>query len=285
MIKAGGAGSKPDDIAKANEGVSQPLSDFLKDIGGAVFALNTIVVGLDAVENGHEKPDSLDISWLPTDRVIAARKARKFALESILVRASEAFNQYVMAVSRLSRFTALRDKWTGNTSVAEKISEISTDVIGPDYLTSSVVLLVHWRNRVVHRTSKAALRKDERRLLRKNEEEILKHYKRLSVDCLLCHFQEGRPTLKDISTLIAMSVNLARRIDEVTYRDLGKDDLDAWLDYYEIHSALEKIRLETAPEKLDASIRRMFAAQAPQLLKAYTRYYELDRPSAPDESS
>jgi hypothetical protein len=68
---------------------SQPLSMLLADVGDAVASLNTVVVGLDAVEMGHEKPDSLDISWGPDNRRAAARKARKFVVEAVLVRVFE----------------------------------------------------------------------------------------------------------------------------------------------------------------------------------------------------
>ena len=76
MIKAGRAGSSPD--GTASDWQSQPLSALLADVGEAVANLNTAVVGLDAVEKGHERPENLDISWSPGDRQAASRKARKF---------------------------------------------------------------------------------------------------------------------------------------------------------------------------------------------------------------
>jgi hypothetical protein len=54
----------------------------MRDVGEAVANLNTVAVGLDAVEKGHKKSETLNISWDPGDRIAAARKARKFVLAS-----------------------------------------------------------------------------------------------------------------------------------------------------------------------------------------------------------
>lgn len=102
MIKAGRAGSSPD--GTTSNWQSQPLSALLVEIGEAVANLNTAVVGLDAVEKGHDKPESLDISWSPADRQAASRKARKFIVEAVLVRVFEALRQHTVVISRLPRF-------------------------------------------------------------------------------------------------------------------------------------------------------------------------------------
>jgi hypothetical protein len=93
------------------------------------------------------------------------------------------------------------------------------------------------------------------------------------VDRLLCHFEEKRPTLKDISSLIAMSINLARQIDEALYKDLSKADLEAWMIHYGLPDALKKVKAETAPEKLGEAIGRTFKALAPQLLAPYLAHF------------
>jgi hypothetical protein len=163
---------------------------------------------LDAVENGYPKPDGLDISWNPTDRKIASRKTRKFVLESVLINLSEAINQYIVALSKLPRFNAIRAAWhepKADSSVWKKLTDISTNILGDkEYLIPASVLAVHWRNRIVHDSSRAKLTTQQKALLQKNEEVIAAKYRGLSVDCLLCHFEEARPTLKDVSTLIAM---------------------------------------------------------------------------------
>jgi hypothetical protein len=272
MMKAGSAGSIPDGATKTKKPISHPLSILLGDVGEAVFSLNTLVVGLDAVEKGHEKPDSLDISWKPTDRVIAARKSRKFILEAIIVRVSEALIEFSNALGKLPRLEAVSSKWDSNTKNAVKVSDVFTTFLGDNYLISAAILLVHWRNRIVHRGSNAKLEPSQKRALQSSEAEIAEGYKGLSVDCLLCHFEEKRPTLKDISSLVAICLKLAREIDDALHTNLSKADLDAWLEHYGLAPIIDRVKAETKLEKRDASIRRVFQAQAPLLLESYIQH-------------
>jgi len=190
---------------------TQPLRNFLSEVGGAVANLNTTVVGLDAVENGYNKPESLNISWNPIDRNAAARKARRFVLEAVLVRVSEALSQYIRAISKLPRFEGLREAWAEETQSkkkdprdAKKLADVTEKVIGADcFLLVGSCLLIHWRNRVVHLNSKAKLTYQQVKTLQRSSEKIEEEFASLSVERLMQDFFEGRPTLKDISSLVA----------------------------------------------------------------------------------
>ena len=274
-MKAGSTGSIPDGVKPDEIVHSQALHVLLRDIGKAVFALNTAVVGLDAVEEGHEKPDTLDISWQPCDRKSAARTSRKFIVESVMIHASEAIHQFASALSKLSRFEPARAQWKGNTAAAEKISAVCAIVLDKDdYLVPAVVLLVHWRNRIVHPSSTAKLKHHERQVLLKNRAIICDRYRGLDISELLKHFEAQRPTLKDASSLIAMTINLARKMDRAMQQDLTREELDAWLDHYRIWPMLKKVEAETAPGKYRDSVCRLFRSQAPYLLDAYLAHYD-----------
>ncbi|MCB8835000.1 hypothetical protein LJD42_25940, partial [Escherichia coli] len=144
---------------------------------------NTAVVGLDAVEKGHKKPDALNISWNPQDRVAAARKSRRFMLEAVLVRVAEALDEFVKAMARMPRFIAIRSKWNRKTSRAEMLADVAFEAVGPDsYLAVGAVLLVHWRNRVVHPRSRASLTPIQRKKLVDSEKEIDEGFAGLSVN-------------------------------------------------------------------------------------------------------
>jgi len=248
----------------------------LREVGEAVFSLNTTVVGLDAVENGYEKPESLDISWNPIDRRIAARKTRKFVLESVLIHVSEALNQYISALSGLPRFVDIREAWAmpkADDSAAKKLTDVAFALLGREnYRIAGAVLLVHWRNRIVHKASRARLAGPLKRLLQENETQIALDYKSLSIDCLFCHFEEGRPSLKDVSSLIAMTIKLAKEMDKQIYECFSREDLQVWLDYYNLLPQLEKVSSETKAEKLQESIKRVFSTNAPQLYDYYIRF-------------
>jgi hypothetical protein len=271
-MKAEGAGSTPDGATTEKAKNSQPLSNLLQEIGQAVFNMNTLVVGLDAVETGYEKPSGLDISWSPHDRKTAARKSRKFVLESIIVRMSESISEHCLALSRLTRLANVRSSWKGDVPNAVKVHDVIKELLGDVYFTSAACLIVHWRNRIVHNSS-AALTHPQKQKLRVSEKEISDQYKGLNVDCLLCHFEEGRPTLKDVSSLIAMYINAAREMDNQIFQEITKEDLDAWLLHYGVNAAIEKVRAETKPEKLQSSTHKVIKSRAPMLFDAYLIHY------------
>ena len=279
-IKAGSAGSNPDGVTLEEKKIhSQPFQILLRDIGEAVFTLNTAAVGLDAVEHGHQKPATMNISWEPRDRKIAARKTRKFILESVMVRVSEVISQFVSALSKLPKFKDEKKEGGNDNSIAEKLAMIATRILEEDdYLIPGVVLLVHWRNRIVHPNSDAALKPQQRKILLSNKDIIAERYRGLDISKLLDDFQKKRPTLKDVSSLIAMTINLARKIDRTMQQNITKDELDAWLDHYQMLPMLKKIKAETSPHKYRASICRLFMSRTPYLLDAYLVHYD---PSPP----
>ena len=145
------------------------------------------------------------------------------------------------------------------------------NVLTTDNLIVAPALITHWRNRIVHE-SKSHLNKSEKSLLRESEQEIHATYKHLSVDRLLAHFEEGRPSLKDVSSLIAMSINLARRIDQQLGASITQADLDRLIQYYGLLEPIQTIQVTTTPSKIDASVDRVFKSLAPQLLEAYRQF-------------
>jgi hypothetical protein len=246
----------------------------LQQFRDVTFCLNTAVVGLDAVENGYPKPAGLDISWKPTDEKIAARKSRKFILDAVLVRSAEAIVEYIDALSRLPRHATTKSRWNTNTTRAQKTRDILTEVLGnKHYLIESVVLMIHWRNKVIHPNSNAALKTTEKARLIDNEEEIAATYKNLSVVQLLSHFEQDCITLKDVSSLISMTINMARAVDEVLGIALSKEDLDAWLDHYGLTKMINKVRSEREATTVNASLKRLFKSQAPSLFDSFQQYY------------
>lgn len=163
---------------------SQPLAALLADVGEAVACLNTAVVGLDAVEKGHLKPDELDISWSPDDRKAASRKARKFLVEAILVRVFKSLFEHSKSFARLPRFAETVNKWHSKTPKADKIWDIYQSIVGDRYVVAAAVLVAHWRNRIAHPNSRAKLTNKQKKLLQESKSEIEKNYRGLSVDLL-----------------------------------------------------------------------------------------------------
>ncbi|MER8845776.1 hypothetical protein [Mesorhizobium australicum] len=275
-MKAGSAGSSPDNATNSGTSPIQPLRDFLVAVGEAVVNLNTVVVGLDAVERGHEKPETLSISWNPQDRLAAARKARRFVLEAVLVRVAEALAEFVWATAHLPRFSSVRGNWNNNTSRAERLADVAKEALDSgSHLVAGALLLLHWRNRVVHPRSRASLTPQQIRNLRSASGEIEQSFAGLSVERLLDDFEIGRPTLKDISSLIAMSIRMARELDKAV-NFLSCDELDFMLEHYDLKARIVQIEMQTTPAKRRASVLRMLQSTAPGLVEAYSRLHRGD---------
>ena len=281
-MKAGSAGSgsaKTETVGSIPAGVtkstshSQPLKTFLHDVGEAVAHLNTIIVGLDSVENGYQKPATLRISWSPSDPKMAARKARRFALEAILVRVCEALNQYVMAASKLPLVNSALKKKGDNPSNAEKLSDLADAVKLEDcFLVSGSCLLIHWRNRTVHVKSDAKLTSAQIKILNSSGKEIENKFAAISVSKLLQDFEQRTPTLKDISTLIAMTIRLVRKIDS-RLGETSKEDLLVLIEHYNLNKNIEEIKKVDLPEKQFSSILQLLKTEAPGLAKSYQEHF------------
>jgi hypothetical protein len=274
-LKAGRTSSILGSDTTSSAFVSVALNTLLKEIGSASFFLNTIVVGLDAVETGHEKPAGLDISWDPRDRVVAARMARKFAVESCMVRCAESLKVYIQSISKLPRFSELQGKWAAQEKAnkkpgaAAKLEDIAKSLLeDSDPLIAAGMLLLIWRNNIVH-DGDLSFPHHRKQTLLKNKLEISANYRNLDVDLLLDHARAQKPTLKDVSCLIAMTINLARAIDRKVHDNLGEEDLIATLSILGLDKSIARIKRETTPESVAASIKRCIESEAPGLYPTF----------------
>ncbi|WP_144091015.1 hypothetical protein [Pseudomonas kilonensis] len=276
------------DTAKpADSSGTQALTDFLQVVGSGVADLNTIAVGLAAIGQDHEKPEGLNISWAPKDPLVAARKARKAAVHAAMVVTAEALAQYIRAVTKLPRFQRLTTEWNSRKpkpSASERFSELAKLLFTPicqvkdttDYDTRfrscCVMLLIHWRNRHVHTDSNAELTHQEKQVIQAHEERIRDAYAGLDIDQLFGDFKHNRPTLKEATTLIAMTIQEVRAMDEAVYICNDAADVQAWLDHYKLPERIDKIKRESKPEKQRASILRMLHTHAPRLKPWYEKF-------------
>ena len=267
MIKAGSAGSNPDNATTFQ---SPAFQIFLNCVGKSVANINTIAVGLDAVENGYQKPKGLNISWKPQDRQSAARQARRFAIESALLRVSESYYEYCQAITALPNVKTANDE----SEKANKVRKIALDVLPANeqnFLIEAVCLLIHWRNRIVHPKSKASLTKAQQRTLLAEEELIASEYANLSIKRLLEDFDSKKPTLKDVSSLISMTINLAKKIDHHMVPS-NREGVEAWLNHYNMGPKINKVIRESSPSKKEDSVRRLIRTELPQLEEAYFKF-------------
>ncbi len=174
-------------------------------MGRAQHHLHTAIVGLHAVERGVAiKPADLDITWKPSDVVGSAREARRFLLTAMIVFAAEELAAYATQVLN----------WRGGDLPEHRSDRLRALGLGdPPYLRGAGVMICQWRNRIIHRQSRADLASAERDALRAAADEIRDKYKGLDVQRLLADFDSGHPTLKDVTVLMAMAITFVRQTD------------------------------------------------------------------------
>ena len=241
------------------------LDDFLDKLGNAVHNINTLIVGLSAVEEGkYTKPDSLTITWETKDNIASARKARLFMLKSALIYIDDAISNYLKDIRPLSKDELLvavlsrrnpqfideledkfkRDKpqlyklFNSRNTYKKKEGDVerlyktidSSDRlrslkfffdIPKDYWLPATILLNKWRNRVVHAVSVAIPEKEEINILISSSQELREQHSNIDIQETIDNFENNRITLKDITTLIAISIKLVREIDNQIYKKIN----------------------------------------------------------------
>jgi len=251
---------------------SHALKVFINDVGKAVSCLNTSAVGLDAVEKGYEKPESLNISWNPEDRESAARIARKFIIESTLVRVTEAFGEFANSLASLPKFATLKESWQReNIKKADRYEQLAKSIMTENtdsFLIAAVCLMANWRNKIVHpSSSKATISKLQIQIFENSSLIIFEKYAGLKTKKLIEDFEKNKPTLKDITSLISMTINLARQLDNGINYSSSKD-VESSITHYKLDGVIEKIIRETSKNKVEASIRRLYVIRESWVFKS-----------------
>ena len=214
-----------------------PFRQLQAGIGRSTYRLNTIVVGLELVAEGGQKPAALNVKWnAPATAPVArqvADQAKSFALVSALVYGADLFDSYLRSTADAAwlRFSPNTAFVTGRHGTGPGGHEYSmmeralrlTDELGitDDYLPAMLDLLAKWRNNLVHggRGKGRGLDSIARRHITDCAQQLHDAYANIDVGRTLRAFDAGAfPSRKDATVLLAACQNLARAIDEAIRR-------------------------------------------------------------------
>lgn len=249
------------------------LQHFLNSTGRVVHHLNTLVVGLSAVEVGAAtKPTSMDITWAPSDPITSSRQARAFALRSTLVFLAEEINEYIDQITKYPGLKRPSD-WSDKKK-ADRIVWVHQHLeIEADFLMVGAVLVAHWRNRAVHNLSGSRLTDAQKRILISTSEVLGKEFKNLDPHRLLDDFEKNMPSLKDVSSLVAMTIRCVKRLDESIREPSSADDVKEWLDALDLSTQLDRVRrIAMSKGEASAGVETFLRTNCPELLEPY-KYY------------
>jgi hypothetical protein len=218
---------------------TKPFRDYQGRVGNAIYLINTIAVGLELVAEGGEKPSPFHIKWQrPSDPRQTANRARTFALVAIMNLAFDSFDVYLRNLGRLPWLPVppevgkvLRkdgSKAGGKDYSEAERSENLIEHLGkedPGGLIAMLDLSAKWRTKLVHAEADPDIIKRRADELLSREEVFARNYAGLSVSKLLANFRaHANPTLKEATSLIAASMNLARFMDEAVISAAAADE-------------------------------------------------------------
>lgn len=223
---------------------TKPFRNLQAGIGRSTYRLNTIVVGLELVARGGERPPELSIKWespaKPAARQVADQ-AKSFALVSALVYGADIFDTYLREIveEEWLRFDPSTIQVAGKRgsgpgghdySMRERTLKLMDDLglKDEDAHAALLDLLAMWRNNVVHR-SRGKIREMDTKVrlnIIESSEVLRKKYANIAISKTLEAFDRNSyPSRKDTTVLLAACQNLARRIDEAAIRRVLPDEL------------------------------------------------------------
>jgi hypothetical protein len=200
------------------------------------FHINTIVIGLELVARGGKKPDELNIRWKePSNRRESADQARQFVLLAIIESIVSSFDALLRDYADLKWLTLppnvidiLRKAITGSDhkeySIAKRAEELLLYLkLDESESLAMLELMVSWRNALVHsERAKPRLQADAERQMKLSAARFADRYANIDVLRMLESFAaRHRPSLKEATTMIAISQNLARSLDQAYLRLAG----------------------------------------------------------------
>lgn len=213
---------------------------FQAAVGNATFHINTIVVGFELVAGGGGKPQGLNINWTPPKEPRhSVEQTKQFVLLAILANVVDSFDVLLRSYADLDWLglapplsDRLRKSVTkpsgGEYSIAERTEDLLLHLgIAERDTLSLLALTVAWRNLLVHvGRAKARLPEGIEDSLKAGASRLVARFAGIDIARMLGSFSKGhRPTLKEATTMIAASQNLARTLDQALIRNAaGKPD-------------------------------------------------------------
>ena len=194
---------------------------FKKKFGQANHFLITTLIGLDIVEksDGITKSKDFATSWNPKNQIASARRSRMFVLESFFSYIVDGIDMYLSSLQKKPLlindeqfFVQLNNS---GSSVYLKLKVISEYLSIQDYyIKDLVLLLVTWRNNVVHFNSSQKLHPQTKTNLLANSNKINDCFCHLDIKEVINKAEKGdTPTFKEVTSLIKATHDFVNLID------------------------------------------------------------------------
>lgn len=228
---------------------SKNFKEFKNIVGQSNHFLITLLIGLDAIENGARKNDSFKTSWEPKDIQSTVLRSRKFALNSSMSWVVDNLDAYLRSIDKKpylipEKFCESFKVEKIKRSVYRKYEYICQNIPNLDDNKKAFVdLLITWRNNTIHFSADNTLKSESLNYFIKlsgHDNEITKY--NIDVAEMLKRFNNNDgPTFKEVATMISMTLNFVSQLDQILLNQMKQDKylkelLSSSLTHYEIKS-------------------------------------------------
>lgn len=248
---------------------SQAFRKFKAEMGQANHFLITIMVGLDAVEDGAQKRESFHTTWNPRDVHASASRSRLYAIKSALAWAVDNLDMYLRLCNRNPQLYSDSESAEISKTKHSIYNKFCCVIRNHPELTPNlfayVDLLICWRNNSVHFDADNQLLASSLQYFKKipaNDTVINRYH--LDVSKMLNRFHLGEcPTLKETATLISMTIHFVEYLDKLLLKNIQQyqflDDLLLHLLKDKHHKPRVFDHTNTSPEKRKKKLKQLFA--------------------------
>ena len=207
---------------------SRAFRQFKTEMGQANHFLITIMVGLDAVEDGAQKRDTFNTTWNPQSINNSVMRSKQYAIKSSLALAVDNVDMYLRLCNREPKLYSTEESKdiseTGH-SVYKKICRV---IANHENLSEDKIayldLLIAWRNNLVHFDAEnKLLPQTENYFGDKASNDVVTQKYHLDFCKMLERFKNGDcPTFKEATTLISMAIHFVEELDNILLKELDQ---------------------------------------------------------------
>lgn len=207
---------------------SRAFREFKTEMGQANHFLITIMIGLDAVEDGAEKRESFKTTWNPESRTNSVVRSKKYAIKSALAWTVDNLDMYLRLCNREPRLYHDGESLEIAKTKHSVYNKFDCVIHNHSELTASkfayVDLLICWRNNSVHFDAENKLMAESDNYFRHiPEDDVVTNTYHLDVNQMLDRFNKGEcPTFKEAATLISMTIHFVEELDGILLRDIDQ---------------------------------------------------------------
>lgn len=199
---------------------SVPKKHFKRHLGQANHFLVTILIGLNAIEEGlvAEKPESFSTSWNPKDRLRSAIRSRQYALASSLGWAVDSLDMYISLLNRnpkyISNANIERSYGQWGRSVHAKAMGIAGFFPVDELSLALIDVLITWRNNSHHYLAENKVSSKTKDILIQKNNDFLRCYRGLDTSGLALKAEKGAElSFKEVASLIKAVQDFVEQVD------------------------------------------------------------------------